>query len=104
MPLSLVLIFFVALIDKMIPAGTSPVARMAVHLVLNLVLAAVTMEILRRRGRQIREAMSGGDGPGGREVLYPDDDHGPTDHDAPAHEDHGDLPLGGREPIAVPIH
>ncbi|MBP6015849.1 MAG: NADH-quinone oxidoreductase subunit NuoH [Candidatus Promineofilum sp.] len=103
-PISLVLIFFVALIDKLIPTGTSPVARMAVHLVLNLVLAAVTLEILRRRGRQIREAMSGGDGPGGREILYPDDGHGPAGHDAPAQEGHGDLPLGGREPIAVPIH
>lgn len=112
-PLSLVLIFFVALIDKLIPDGTSQVARMAVHLVLNLVIAFFTLEILRRRGRQFREAMSGGDGPGGREVLHPDDHgagghgpagHGPTAHDAPAHDDHGDLPLGGREPIAVPIH
>lgn len=114
-PLSLVLIFFVALVDKMIPEGTSQVARMAVHLTLNLVIAFATLEILRRRGRQVRESMSGGDGPGGREVLYPDDHgHGSTGHSStgtgatghgPAgHEDHGDLPLGGREPITVPIH
>ena len=104
-PLSLVLIFSVALVDKQIPDGASPAARMAIHLVLNLVLAYATVEILRRRGRQIREAMSGGDGPGGREVLYPDDHgHGPAAHEAPAHDDHGDMPLGAREPITVPIH
>ena len=109
-PLSLVLIFFVALVDKLIPDGTSQVARMAVHLVLNLVIAFFTLEILRRRGRQFREAMSGGDGPGGREVLHPEDHgpggtgHGPTGHGSLAHEDQGDLPLGGREPVAVPIH
>lgn len=101
-PLSLVLVFFVALVDKLIPEGTSSVARMAVHLVMNIIIALATLEILRRRGRQTREALSGGDGPGGRETLY--DDHGPVAHAAPAHDDHGDMPLGGRERIAVPIH
>lgn len=104
-PVSLVLIFFVALIDKLIPDGTSTVARMAIHLVLNLAVAGLTLEVLRRRGRKIREELSGGDGPGGREILYPDDHgHGPSAHDAPAHDDHGDMPLGGREPITVPVH
>ena len=105
-PLSLVLIFFVALIDKLIPAGTGPAARMSIHLALNLLLAFLTLEVLRRRGRQFRESLSGGDGPGGREALFPDDDHGHGSdaHEAPAHDDHGDMPLGSREPIAVPIH
>ncbi len=107
-PLSLVLIFFVAIVDKLIPEGTGPVARMAVHLTLNLVIAAATLEYLRRRGRENRTAMSGGDGPGGRELLHPDDNgHGPAAHPAPEHDGrdaHGDLPLGAREPITVPIH
>lgn len=103
-PLSLVLIFFVALVDKLIPDGTGTATRMAIHLVLNLVLAYFTLEILRRRGRQFREAMSGGGGPGGRETLYDDDGHGPAAHEAPVHDDRGDMPLGSREPVTVPIH
>ncbi|HRO23891.1 MAG TPA: NADH-quinone oxidoreductase subunit NuoH [Promineifilum sp.] len=103
-PLSLVLIFFVALVDKFIPDTAGTVTRMAIHLTLNLVIAAATLEFLRRRGRQFRQEMSGGDGPGGRETLYPDDHGHGTAHEAPAHSDHGDMPLGGREPIAVPLH
>jgi NADH-quinone oxidoreductase subunit H len=103
-PVSLVLIFFVALVDKLIPEGTSTLVRMTIHLVLNLVVALITLEALRRRGRQVRQEMSGGDGPGGREILHPDDHgHGPA-HAMPDHDDHGDMPLGGREPITVPIH
>lgn len=103
-PLSLVLIFFVALVDKFIPDTAGTVTRMAIHLTLNLVIAAATLEFLRRRGRQFRQEMSGGDGPGGRETLYPDDHGHGTAHEAPAHSDHGDMPLGGREPIAVPLY
>lgn len=103
-PLSLALLFVVAIVDKLIPAGASDVVRMAVHLGVNIALGAVVLEVLRRRGREIRREMSGGDGPGGHEILYPDDAHGPTGHEAPAHDDHGDRPLGGREPVAVPIH
>jgi len=105
-PLSLVLVFAVAIVDKLIPEGTGVVARMAIHLALNLLLALGTLQLLRRRGRQVREAMSGGDGPGGREVLHAG--HGPVDHGPaapePAIRDGGDLPLGAREPITVPIH
>jgi NADH-quinone oxidoreductase subunit H len=105
-PLSLVLIFAVAIVDKLIPEGTSQVARMAIHLALNLVIAYATLEILRRRGRRIRETMSGGEGPGGREALYPGDSggHGPAGHEAPAPGEHEAQPLGAREPITVPIH
>ena len=106
-PLSLVLVFAVAIVDKLIPEGTGVVARMAIHLALNLLLALGTLQLLRRRGRQMREAMSGGDGPGGRETLH-DSGHGPADHGPaapePALRDAGDLPLGAREPITVPIH
>lgn len=103
-PLSLVLVFFVAIVDKLIPDGTGQVARMAVHLALNLIIALGALEFLRRRGRRFRQATSGGEGPGGRETLYPDD-HGPAGHATPpAHEGHGDMPLGAREPIVVPTH
>lgn len=105
-PLSLVLVFFVAIVDKLIPEGTSTVGRMAIHLALNLLIALITVEWLRRRGRQNRLAISNSDGPGGRATLH-HDDHGsgePPSHDAPQREDHGDLPLGGREAISVPIH
>ncbi len=102
-PLSLVLIFAVALVDTLIPESFGTLGRVAIHLALNLALGLATLELLRRRGRQFRETLSGGDGPGGREILYPSD-HGPS-VDTPRHdEEHGDLPLGGREPITVPLH
>ena len=107
-PLSLVLIFVVAIVDKLIPAGMSQTGRMAVHLTINLLLAFATLEALRRRGRAIRRSMSGGDGPGGREVLS-EEGHGQvaahvTSGDYGTSGDHGDTPLGAREPVTVPIH
>ena len=107
-PLSLVLIFVVAIVDKLIPAGMSQTGRMAVHLTINLLLAFATLEALRRRGRAIRRSMSGGDGPGGREVLL-EEGHGQVAAHvtSAAHGtsgDHGDTPLGAREPATVPIH
>ena len=101
-PLSLVLIFFVAIVDKLIPEGTGQFTRMAIHLALNLVVAYATLEILRRRGRQNRLAATGGAAPP-PSVGHGPDEHGPAGHVEPA-EDHGDLPLGGREPITVPLH
>lgn len=80
-PLSLVLIFVVAVVDKLIPAGTSELVRMAIHLGSNLLVGYVTIEVLRWRGRQVRDAQLGGDD---------DDDSGdalPDDHnDAHARE------------------
>ena len=58
-PLSLVLVFFVAIVEKLIPAGTSVVVRMTVHLVLNVVIALTALELLRRRGRQTRRCCNG---------------------------------------------
>ena len=77
---------------------------------LNLLLALGTLQILRRRGRQVREAMTGGDGPGGRETLHSGGHDGHATHGSPAahgsagHGEAGDSPLGAREPITVPIH
>lgn len=101
-PLSLALIFLVAIVDKFIPEGAGQFTRMGIHLGVNVVLAYVTLEILRWRGRQNRLAATGGSAPPPA-VSHGPDDHGPAGRDEPA-EDHGDLPLGGREPITVPIH
>lgn len=101
-PLSLVLVFAVALVDKFIPEGTGQFTRMAIHLATNLVLAIATLEILRRRGRQNRQAMLGGDGSAGHGTPAPSG--GPAEHVEPAHDTHEELPLGAREPITVPLH
>lgn len=55
-PLSLVLVLTVAIVDKLIPAGTSDWGRAVTHLASNLLVGLATLEILRRRGRQLREA------------------------------------------------
>ncbi len=105
-PVSLVLLFFTAIVDKLIPTGTNAILRTAIHLLLNLVIAAGTLELLRRRGRQNRLVSTGGSGTGGARV-YPDDGHG-GDHGAPESFDDVpdvlDAPLGAREPVAVPAH
>ena len=58
-PLSLVLVLTVAIVDKLIPTGATTWARALVHLASNIVVGLVTVEILRRRGRQQREALEG---------------------------------------------
>lgn len=60
-PLSLVLIFTVAIVDKSIPPGTSELVRMAIHLASNLLLGYLTLEVLRWRGRQARNQQLGDD-------------------------------------------
>ncbi len=106
-PVSLLLLFLVAIVDKLIPDGTSTVVRMTIHLGLNIVLALAVLEALRRRGRKNREALSGGEGPGGREALLHSHDLG-HDHPElgggthqPELDDHGQ-PMGG--PVPVPSH
>jgi hypothetical protein len=55
-PLSLVLILVAALIGKAIPAGTSPIMVAIYHLVTNLVVGFLTLQILRRNARIQRTA------------------------------------------------
>jgi len=43
-PLSLALVFFVAIVDKLIPTGTNVVVRMTIHLLLNILIAALWHE------------------------------------------------------------
>ncbi len=55
-PLSLALILVAALVDKALPVGVNDWTRAGVHLVSNVVVGAVTLEILRRNGRKQRTA------------------------------------------------
>lgn len=55
-PLSLVLVLVVAVVEKLIPAGTGPYYRAGVHLISNLAIGFITLEILRRNARRRREA------------------------------------------------
>lgn len=55
-PLTLVMVFTVAILDKLIPANTAPLVRAAIHLASNLLIGFTTIEILRRRGQQARLA------------------------------------------------
>lgn len=110
-PLALALLFVVAIVDKLIPAGAGQFTRMAIHLASNVGLGLITLELLRRAGRRNRIAADGTTPPSATPVLSdhsPADHgpsaHGPASHDEPAHGERGDLPLGGREPITVPIH
>ncbi|MFO7661506.1 MAG: NADH-quinone oxidoreductase subunit NuoH [Chloroflexota bacterium] len=96
-PLSLVLVFVVAITDKLIPDSANQVLRMGIHLGLNVLIAVVVLELIRRRGRERRMAAGGGPGNG----LPLTADHGPDD----LTDDHGiGETLGGREPVSVPIH
>ncbi len=107
-PVSLVLLFFVAIVDKMIPTGTNFIVRGAIHLLLNLIVAAGTLELLRRRGRQNRLATTDGNGTGGAVAASHNGHGGGHGHDAPESiedvPDVLDAPLGAREPVVVPAH
>lgn len=77
-PVSLVLVLVVAVGDKLIPEGTPVAVRMAIHLGLNVLIAFVTLEILRRRARQNRIDAMGGPGTRVTVSSTSPDDHGPT--------------------------
>lgn len=58
-PLSLVLVLVVAVVEKLIPAGSNPYFHAGIHLISNLVIGFATLEILRRYAydqRQTAEA------------------------------------------------
>lgn len=57
-PLTLVMLFTVAILDKLIPTSADPLVRAAVHLVSNVLLGIGTLEILRRRGQANRAAQN----------------------------------------------
>ncbi|MCA9935498.1 MAG: NADH-quinone oxidoreductase subunit NuoH [Anaerolineales bacterium] len=53
-PLTLVLVFVVAIVDKLIPADWSMLAHFGTHLILNIVIGFGTIEFLRRNARRQR--------------------------------------------------
>lgn len=56
-PLSVVLVFFTALVDRALPADLGMMGRLAGHLIMNGALAYTTLELLRRHGRRRRAEM-----------------------------------------------
>lgn len=53
-PIVLALILTVAVLDKLIPSGTSEIARASLHLASNVLIAFIALEILRRNSRRQR--------------------------------------------------
>lgn len=51
-PLILVMILITAVLDKLIPPGTNELVRASLHLASNVLVAFITLEILRRSGRR----------------------------------------------------
>jgi NADH-quinone oxidoreductase subunit H len=60
-PLTLALIFVVAILDKLIPDGTNQLVRGLIHLGSNVLLALATLEALRRYARRQRQRQTGQD-------------------------------------------
>lgn len=84
-PLSLVLIFVVAVVDKLIPATVGELGRASVHLISNLVVGFFTIELLRRQTRKQRLLVESETA-----VSHHDDhDSGHDDHHVPDHAAHG---------------
>jgi NADH-quinone oxidoreductase subunit H len=55
-PVSLVLLLVVAIVEKSLPADVAPLVRVAAHLISNLVLGIIVLQILRRQGEKQRLA------------------------------------------------
>jgi NADH-quinone oxidoreductase subunit H len=53
-PLSLILILVVAVVEKLIPAGAGDYYRAGIHLISNVVVGVLALEILRRRAQRKR--------------------------------------------------
>ena len=83
-PLSLIMLLVVAVSDRLlVNAGLGVIGRSFAHLLINLIVIAAVLEVLRRRGRANRLSAEGDDN---IELHGHHDDH----HDAHGgHEDHG---------------
>lgn len=90
-PLSLVLIFMVAIVDKLLPGDVSTVTRAVALMLTNLAVGWAALEILRWRTR--RERLAAGDVDGATA-----DDHGHGHH---GHDDHGH---GSHHAVEAPAH
>ncbi len=79
-PVSLALVMMTAVLDKLLPATFNDFARAGAHLLANIILAMITIEILRSYARRQRKLASDD---GAAETASGHDDHG---HHEPAHE------------------
>lgn len=79
-PVSLALVMMTAVLDKLLPDTFNDFARAGAHLLANIILAMITIEILRSYARRQRKLASGD---GAAETASIHDDHG---HHEPAHE------------------
>jgi NADH-quinone oxidoreductase subunit H len=59
-PLTVGLLFAVALLDKLLPLGIDPLARAGSHFLLNVVVALIAVELLRRHARRLRAVQEAG--------------------------------------------
>jgi NADH-quinone oxidoreductase subunit H len=67
-PLTVGLLFAVALLDKLLPLGMDPLARAGSHFLLNVVVALIAVELLRRHARRLRAEQEAGRTPPAREA------------------------------------
>ncbi|MBK7918835.1 MAG: NADH-quinone oxidoreductase subunit NuoH [Chloroflexi bacterium] len=79
-PVSLALVMMTAVLDKLLPDTFNDFARAGAHLLANIILAMITIEILRSYARRQRKLASDD---GAAETASAHDDHG---HHEPAHE------------------
>ena len=79
-PVSLALVMMTAVLDKLLPDTFNDFARAGAHLLANIILAMITIEILRSYARRQRKLASDD---GVAETASGHDDHG---HHEPAHE------------------
>ena len=79
-PVSLALVMMTAVLDKLLPDTFNDFARAGAHLLANIILAMITIEILRSYARRQRKLASDD---GVTETASAHDDHG---HHEPAHE------------------
>jgi NADH-quinone oxidoreductase subunit H len=75
-PLTVALLFAVALLDKSLPVGMAPLARAGSHFLLNAGVAFVAIELLRRYARRRREEQEAGrTPPSGPELAHAVESH-----------------------------
>lgn len=79
-PVSLALVMMTAVLDKLLPDTFNDFARAGAHLLANIILAMITIEILRSYARRQRK-LAGDDGAAETASIH--DDHS---HHEPAHE------------------
>ena len=54
-PVSLVLLLVVAVLDKLIPAGTNVLVRAGLRLASNILISFISLELMRRYGCRLRQ-------------------------------------------------